>query len=249
MDTTLARRTKRLRTRNHERWLVSYADLVTLLSAVFAMLYAISSVDAGKWTRLVSTMQVVFDSGGGGIGPPLGPIPVGGPDSLLEGLDPGLASVREGLLSRLAGPINQDRVEVSLDERGLVISIREAGSFRTGSADLTEVAQTLIAEISATLNGVRNLVLVEGHTDNVPISTPRFASNWELSTGRATAVIAFLIERMGVPPRRLSAAGYGEFRPKAPNDTADNRARNRRVDIVILRSTENDTVEPVSLGA
>ena len=248
MDMAWVHRTKRPREKNHERWLVSYADLVTLLFVVFAMMYAISTADTEKWTRLVSTMQVVFDSGGGGVGPPLGPEPVSGLASLLEDVDMGLAGVRERLLSRLAGQINNERVEVILDARGLVVSIREAGSFGTGSAVLTEVAQTIIAEVAAALTGARNLVLVEGHTDNVPISTARFASNWELSTGRATAVVAFLIEHMGVPPRRLSAAGYGEFRPQAPNDTVDNRARNRRVDIVIRRSTENDTVALVSQG-
>jgi chemotaxis protein MotB len=244
MDTVVSHRRKKPRGGNHERWLVSYADLVTLLFAVFAMMYAISNVDAEKLARLVSTMQVVFDSGGGGIGPPLGPNPEGDLESFLDGVDQDLVNLRQGLLGRLSAQINQDRVDLTLDERGLVISIREAGSFDLGSADLSGVAESIIAEVAATLVGVRNPVMVEGHTDNVPISTARFASNWELSTGRATAVIAFLIERMGVAPSRLSAAGYGEFRPRADNDTPGNRALNRRVDIVIQRAAKSGGVEP-----
>jgi chemotaxis protein MotB len=243
-DPLVQRRPKKLRAKNHDRWLVSYADLVTLLFAVFVVMYAISNVDAEKLERLVSTMQVAFDTGGG-VGPPLLE-PVGALESFLSGGEPVLVGVRHRLLERLARHIAQDRVDVTLDERGLVISIREEASFALGSADLSASAESIIGEVAAMLADNQNPVMVEGHTDNVPIRTARFASNWELSTGRATAVVAFLIEKMGVSPSRLSAAGYGEFRPQGPNDTADNRGRNRRVDIVVQRAIEMDGVEPGS---
>ena len=228
---------------------MSYSDLVTLLFAVFLMLYGISTVDAEKLSRMVSNMAVAFDSGGVSlVEPGIGQVAEFHPPSFLERLEPPLISVRRVLQARLAGQISQGRVEMTLDRRGLVISIREAGAFAVGSADLSIVVETIIAEVSRAVIDVQNLVRVEGHTDNVPISTTRFASNWELSTARATVVVAFLVEGLGMNPRRLSAAGYGEFRPQVPNDTVANRARNRRVDIVILSSTESDTVEPVPQG-
>ncbi|MFI5177786.1 MAG: flagellar motor protein MotB, partial [Vicinamibacterales bacterium] len=109
------------------------------------------------------------------------------------------------------------------------------GSFSVGSTDLSEAARAILDDLGAALMDVGNKVLVEGHTDDVPIRTARFASNWELSTARATTVIAYLLEHFAIRPERLSAAGYAEFHPRVPNASAENRARNRRVDIVILR--------------
>jgi chemotaxis protein MotB len=124
-----------------------------------------------------------------------------------------------------------------------VLSIREAGSFATGSADLSLVARGLLGDVATSLREVGNFVRVEGHTDDVPIHTPRFASNWELSTARATTVVAFLLEA-GLPPRRLSAAGYGEFHPRVENDSDASRARNRRVDMVVLNPVTLAREEP-----
>ena len=243
--TPLPRRTRRRRASGHERWLVSYADLVTLLFAVFAMLYGISTVDAEKLSRMVDNMRMAFDSGGVTlVEPALGQIAETIPPSVLEEIDPALVSVRRVLQAQLGGQISQERVDMTLDRRGLVVSIREGGAFAVGSADLSAVAETIIAEVAGAVTDIRNLVRVEGHTDNVPISTARFASNWELSTARATAVVAFLIEQVGMPPRRLSAAGYSEFRPQVSNDTVTNRARNRRVDVVILSATASDALQP-----
>ena len=248
-ETTLPARMRRRGGSGHERWLVSYADLVTLLFAVFAMLYGISTVDAEKLSRMVSNMRIAFDSGGVSlVEPVLESVAQVTPPSSLDVIDPALIGVRRVLLARLGGQISQERVEMTLERRGLVVSIREAGAFALGSADLSGVAETIIAEVARAVTEVRNLVRVEGHTDDVPISTARFASNWELSTARATAVVAYLVERVGMSPRRLSAAGYSEFRPRVSNDTVVNRARNRRVDIVILSSAESAAVEPVPQG-
>ena len=126
-------------------------------------------------------------------------------------------------------------MELLEDARGLVLSIPEASAFAVGSADLSDTAQAAIGRLATSLRSVSDPVLIEGHTDDVPIHSARFASNWELSTARATAVVQWLIERGGIAPSRLSAAGYGEFHPRVLNDSAEARARNRRVDVVIAK--------------
>jgi chemotaxis protein MotB len=258
--------------------MVSYADFITLLFAFFTTLYAISNVDLQKMNRLVSALQVAFDSKGA-VGLPrktgltaspandprevafksgsaARPVTANAEDlpklplNVLAALDRGLletalGGVKGRLTERLAPAIKDGRVALEIDRRGLVVSIRENGSFRTGSADLSDTTRGLIAEIAASLTGLPNFVRVEGHTDDVPIHTSRFASNWDLSTARATAVVAFLLQEHGFTPDRLSAAGYAEFHPRVPNASEADRARNRRVDIVILNQTTTRAEEPV----
>jgi len=213
---------------SHERWLVSYADFITLLFAFFTTLYAISTVDAQKMTKMVTSMQSAFAN-------------AGVPDIVAAGARTGdrvLGPTKEGvdasLARELSASLGGELVDVMLDERGVVVSIKEAGSFQTGSADLSPVALEVLGRLATTLRALPNTLRVEGHTDDVPIRSGRFASNWELSTARATAVVQYLAERGGVAPARLSAAGYGEFRGLAVNDSDANRARNRRVDVILL---------------
>lgn len=242
---------------NHERWLVSYADFVTLLFAVFTSMYAMSTVDAKKLSSLVGSLQHAFESTGLGRSTKVvaaqeeaGRLLVATkpPPKLSMGAGPGgevgLGEVQKRLQERLAPQIANKRVEIEMDKRGLVISIREAGSFATGSADLTSEAQAVLRELSATLSEVGNRVRIEGHTDDVPIHTARFASNWELSTTRATNVIAFFLANSPIRPDRLSAAGYGEYYPRVPNGNDAGRARNRRVDLVILNPSTATAEEP-----
>jgi chemotaxis protein MotB len=127
-----------------------------------------------------------------------------------------------------------------------VLSIPEAGSFPAGSADMAVSAEQYMARLAAALHGTPNAVRVEGHTDDVPINNERFTSNWELSTARATRVVEFLVGQ-GVAPDRLSAAGYSEFHPRSANESAPGRARNRRVDIVILNSDTRQSEEPAGI--
>jgi chemotaxis protein MotB len=134
-------------------------------------------------------------------------------------------------------------VDVTTTTRGLVISMPEAGSFPAGRADLSASAMAVMAELAARLHDLPNLVRVEGHTDDVPIATLQFASNWDLSTARATRVVEFLIDE-GIDPGRLAAAGYAEYRPRLPNDSPASRARNRRVDIVVLDPVAAGREEP-----
>lgn len=227
---------------SHERWLVSYADFITLLFAFFTTMYAISTVDAQKLSSVVDSMQDAFDSPGAPA-PQVDatPRPTGAPSASPLG-----AAERERLLAEtLRRRFDGRAVDVDIDHRGIVVSMREAGSFPTGSADLSPVARDVLTELAATLGTDATTKLrVEGHTDDVPILTGRFASNWELSTARATSVVTYLVQQVGLTPQRLSAAGYGEYHPRVQNATEADRARNRRVDVVILNEATANAEEP-----
>ncbi|MGE3276399.1 MAG: flagellar motor protein MotB [Vicinamibacterales bacterium] len=247
--TTVTRRRRRRAEPHvsHERWLVSYADFITLLFAFFTMMYAMSTVDAQKFKQVVAAMQVAFDNGQA--------MP-NGLNSLLPadkgvgdgGEQDGMELLQAEITRRLQGAIDNELVEVERDARGVVISIREAGSFTTGSADLSVAAHTVLDQVAAIIDSTPNAVRIEGHTDDIPINTPRFRSNWELSTARATNVIAYLVGDGAVDASRLSAAGYAEFHPRVPNDSAASRARNRRVDVIILNPQIARAEEPRAQG-
>jgi chemotaxis protein MotB len=245
------RRPKRRRAQehaNHERWLVSYADFVTLLFAFFTAMYAISTVDAKKLKVMVESTRAAFDpkaASAAGSRILSGTKP---PPKLSMGAGPGgevgLADVQKQITERLAKQIADRRVEIEKDRRGLVISIREAGAFAVGSAELSGDAQLLLRDVGSVLSGIGNEVRVEGHTDDIPIHTTRFTSNWELSTTRATTVIAFLLEHAGVHPEQVAAAGYAEYHPRVANSSDANRTRNRRVDLIILSPTASASAAP-----
>jgi chemotaxis protein MotB len=227
---------------SHERWLVSYADFITLLFAFFTTMYAISTVDAQKMSKMVASMQLALKGDPG----PAAPVPLpqsGLPQPVVPRLDY-LVELRQQLSARLQRQIQQGNVEIGVDSRGLVVSIREAGSFASGSAELSESARVLLADIAAPLSELPHPIRIEGHTDDTPINTPRFRSNWELSTARATQVIAYLQNDLGLPAARLSAAGYGEFHPRVANASATARSENRRVDLVILNTATSTAEEP-----
>lgn len=219
----------------HDRWLLSYADFVTLLFAFFTTMYAISSVDSKKFGPAASSLRLAFEGGGAA----QGPVPVQG-GAQLASIVPAPSStvaadaLRERLTRELAGALEAGRVEIIADERGIVVSLPESATFAPASTEVTSGARELVARVASAVGPLGHALRIEGHTDDLPIQTAMYRSNWELSTARASAVIAFLVEQLRFDPRRLSAAGYGEFHPRAANDTPANRARNRRVDIVIL---------------
>jgi len=217
-----------------DRWLLSYADFVTLLFALFVTMYAVSTVDADKLNPAASSMRVAFE----GQVPHTGPVPIPEGASIVpEGPEARLDEVRNELARTLADAIAAGRLELIRDARGLVVSLPESATFDPASTELTEGALDLIARVAGSVEPFGLSLSIEGHTDDIPINTRAFRSNWELSTARASTVIRFLIERVVFDPRRLSAAGYGEFHPRVANDSPENRARNRRVDIVILEAT------------
>jgi chemotaxis protein MotB len=225
---------------NHDRWLVSYADFITLLFAFFTTMYAVSTVDAQKMSKMVTSMQTAFavtdqpfsTRSSGAVPDASG----AGPRSSADAE----ADLARALQERLGGSL----VSVTVDRRGVVVSVTESGSFPTGSADLAPAARDILSQVALAIRESPHAVRVEGHTDDVPIRSSRFSSNWELSTARATAVVDFLIQAGGLAPERLSAAGYGEYRSRVLNDSETNRALNRRVDIVILNEETTRQEEP-----
>ncbi len=211
-----------------DRWVVSYADFVTLLFAFFTTMYAISQVDAGKLKMFTGSMKSAFKS------EDVKPV-----KSVIEGIvpvAPDTFSIEEDLRKGLAALQSREDMEISHDERGVVLSIGDNLLFEVGKAGLKQDASVSIAAVASVLKKLPNKVIVEGHTDNIPIAEAhgRFSSNWELSTARATSVLSYLLATYNLPPERFAAAGYAEFRPKATNATPDGRAKNRRVDIIIL---------------
>jgi chemotaxis protein MotB len=256
---------------NSERWLVSYADFITLLFAFFTTLYAISTVDAQKMGKMVVSMRASFDSavfnqgsrtltlspGSGGTASSSEilqnlTLPKGTniKDLSLKGLgdlkfsssskkavlsgEKALGRIKRSVETLLGENVMKGSVQAHLEPRGLVISIGEGIVFDSGSDQIKPEGRALIDTIATSLVSLGNYIRVEGHTDNVPIQNSRFPSNWELSTARATAVVSYLIAKFGLSPELLSAAGYAEYRPTAANDTEEGRARNRRVDVVVL---------------
>jgi len=230
---------------NHERWLVSYADFVTLLFAFFVVLYSVAQVDRKKIAELAEAIQVAFGDTEtsatarrlAALQIPPGTLPnkVALPaprQSTEENRD--LADLRKELESALAEEIARGEVSIRDSSEGLVISLREAGFFESGSADIKGNSQSAFGRIAAMLSGRGCQVRIEGHTDNVPIHNSQFSSNWQLSTSRATEVVRQLITHYQFAPESLSAAGYAEYHPIASNDTEAGRAKNRRVDVVIL---------------
>jgi chemotaxis protein MotB len=231
---------------NHERWLISYADFVTLLFAFFVTMYAISRVDAQKLSAMVESMQVAFTPGAASAAKVIAVLPgtaAAGKPAVMSG-NLGLKELRARLAAQLAAQGVQDWVDLDIDERGLVVSIRDVGAFSVGSADLSIDARALLRNIGTVLAGLDNQIRIEGHTDDVPIHTSRFGSNWQLSTNRATTVIAFLLENTKLQPWRVSAAGYAEYRPRVPNTSEAGRLLNRRVDLVVLNPTTQSIEEP-----
>jgi chemotaxis protein MotB len=201
--------------RNRDRWLISYADLVTLLLALFIVLYAASDHERARAIAASFSSQ---NTGGNGILP-------GSPEPEDKGKE------TEKMLSQ--NSVLMQKAKIQQTSRGLIVSISEAGFFAPGEASISAEAGNVIKTIAETLKNEGAPVRIEGHTDSTPISNSRYSSNWELSTARASSVLQKMVE-CGFPPEKLSAAGYGGFQPVADNTTPDGRAQNRRVDIVIL---------------
>ena len=202
-------------THNRDRWLISYADLVTLLLALFIVMYGAS--DAERAHKIAESFSAQ-NTGGNGILP--------GQNSEADERAKFQQSLSEN-------PVLMQNAKIRQTKSGFVISFSEAGVFAPGDAALGKEAQTLIKTLAENLGSNNYLIRVEGHTDSIPISNAKYSSNWELSTTRAANVLQKLVEN-GIAPERLSAAGYGGFQPIADNSTPEGRAQNRRVDVVIL---------------
>ncbi len=213
----------------NDRWLLTYSDLITLLLAFFIILYAMSELDNQKYARLAQGLATAF---GGNV--PNGTL-INGANKLLTE-DEQFELVMKDIEAYMIELSKCTQISMHVEERGLVISINANLFFPIGSAVLTSESKDILTRVAEILTRIPNHIRIEGHTDNVPIKTRDYPSNWQLSTARATNVITYLIEQMHYNPARLSAAGYGEYRPVESNDTAAGRSRNRRVDVVVIRN-------------
>jgi chemotaxis protein MotB len=228
---------------NHERWLVSYADFITLLFAFFVVLYASAQVDKHKAGKLAEAIEEGFQDLGAfrGSSKRLPEPKVAAPDVLPKlkpnSITPNRTEVdrlTKELEQSLAPEIARNEISIHLGPDGLVLSLREIGFFDSGSAQMRPDALETFGRIANVLSERPYRLRVEGHTDNLPIHNGKFASNWELSTARATEVVRLLAIYKGIVPENLAAAGYAEFHPAGDNATEEGRQANRRVDVVVL---------------
>ena len=258
---------------NHERWLVSYADFITLLFAFFVVMYSISQVNESKYRVLSNTLTDVFSQQPEEKMKPIqiGEPVRGNPDALVElrstsvrapapesneaepdaAQNPtsgNLREISEKIQAALGDLIDKELVTVKGNEEWLEITLQDSMLFSSGDASVTESAYGLLAQIAAILREQDNPVRVEGFTDNVPIHTLRYASNWELSSARAASVVQVLIGK-GLNPEKLMAAGYGQYQPVTSNDTPEHRQKNRRVVLMVAKGGDlRPTLQPIRMG-
>jgi len=236
---------------NHERWLISYADFITLLFAFFVVMYAISIVNEGKYAVLSEALGDAF--GGRSVAPqahtsvepvlPLSHIVNRKRVEAARRERERMEILAKDLTATLMPLVKSGQVRVTQNARGIGIELNASVLFAQGEATLQNEAREVLGAVAGLLKDAPQRIEVEGHTDNLPITNERFASNWELSAVRAASVVRLFIES-GVQDVRLSAIGHGATRPVAPNDTPANQARNRRVAVMILASVP----EPLPAG-
>jgi chemotaxis protein MotB len=242
---------------NHERWLISFADFITLLFSLFVVLYAFARADQRKQVQVTAAIDTAFRSLGifGEISRKPGKNPgkataeqAAIPMNIVMGeevLSPAqiksdLDRIRRDLTQRLSNQVAQHTVSIQMGRDGLVISLREAGFFNSGSATPRPETLPTLRQIAASLSHSPYDLRIEGHTDNIPMHNAEFDTNWELSSARATRIARLFLELKAIPPERLSAAGFAEFHPVASNATAEGRAENRRVDLLVMPRTKID---------
>ena len=240
---------------NHERWLVSYADFITLLFAFFVVMYAISQVNEGKYRVLSDSLLQAFkpDAAADSILPTRDPHS-GTPTSPIARLrlkreeaqrrarEERMRNIAQQVMQALAPLVQNGQVRVTQSARGIAVEINASMLFKSAQATLEPDSTRALVAVAQVLGGADNAVEVEGHTDRDPISTPQFPSNWELSGARASSVVRLFVDS-GVAPQRLVAAGYADTRPVDSNDTVDGRTRNRRV-TVLIRPEQPERVGP-----
>jgi len=251
-----------------ERWVISYADLVTLLFGFFILLYATADQNITKFESLARGLSDAFNvpvNEGLRDGTPIfeegtGIVP-GTSDVTNAVIENDLLFVRDLVQKESADRGLVGRIVVSEDEDGISIRLADNLVFPPASASIRPEALPLLEIVAAVINELGREARVEGHTDNIPVGTSQYPTNWELSSARATAVLRYLVDEGGIPPELIFAAGYGEFQPVADNLTPEGRSLNRRADIVILYpdariGTENDGplgsdfgIAPTDLGS
>lgn len=236
---------------NSERWLLTYSDLITLLMIFFVVMYASSTVDSTKYKQISDSFRMALGSGASPSGSNIitsdGAAGIDAAASMALVAEKLKAAEETTKLNEVKQKVDNfvksngmgSNVSTNVEERGLVISLNDTVIFDNAKADIKPAIRTRLIELGKFLNQIDNFVRVEGHTDSVDMHSSQFDSNWELSSARATNVIKLFISQSGVIPKRLSAVGYGEFRPVADNSTEVGKSRNRRVDIIIMDTKYN----------
>jgi chemotaxis protein MotB len=272
----MARKKKAPEPENHERWLISYADFITLLFAFFVVMFASSQTDKNKaqavsdsvkraleGEKMAAVIQAVLggtiDNSGKGNAMLRGP---GGSRAAADGSKQSAEDRKDlkvaellpslkVLSNELKKEIAEGKIQINMEPRGLVVSFTQAVLFPPGLDTISEDAYEPLAKVAASITKIPNPVRLEGHTDSTPISTPRFKSNWELSAARSIALMELFSDHFNVPRDRMSIAGYADTSPVASNDTEQGRARNRRVDVVILneQGMVGEPTKVVDLGS
>lgn len=236
---------------HNDRWLITYSDLITLLMIFFVIMYAISKVDIAKFETLSQSLSAALHNsqqiplknlGSTGLVVPANPTNTG--DKAKQPVSQNSAQTQnDKALNNLYNQVKayidthnlNGKVTVLNEQRGVQITLRAVVLFRTGQATILPQARNLLKGMVPFFQSVSNPMVIEGYTDNVPIHTKQFPSNWELSSARAIDVVRYLIS-VGISPPRLSGVGYGKYHPVVPNNTPAQRQENRRINIVILRT-------------
>lgn len=249
----MARRHYEEEPENHERWLVSYADFITLLFAFFVVMYAISSVNEGKYRVLSQSLGDAFGKNSSSAAPIMyqpdnSSVP---PQPAFQKRPVNVALRREkeymtgiarSILKALAPLVSQGKVRVTQSARGVSVEINASVLFNPGEARLSQESIQALKAVAQVLKDDTHSLQIEGHTDSLPISNSTFPSNWELSAVRASAVVRLFIDQ-GIEEKRMVAVGHGPNQPLLSNDTAEGRQRNRRVQLIILSGLPEDVTE------
>lgn len=232
-----------------ETWLLPYSDLLTLLLALFIVMFAISSIDKQKFEALSAQLSAIF-AGGSGLMEQSGqsPIPIenfasSADKTAIEGDK--MNQIKESIQEEIKEKGYSDRVKVSLNNEGLEISIQDTVLFNSGDAEVLDSVFPLLLEISGMLNRLDNSIKIAGHTDNIPIHNEKFRSNWDLSAIRAINVMEFMVNQGKIRPERFVIEGYGQYFPKYDNSTEEGRAKNRRVELFLTRKYPLEQENPL----
>ncbi len=232
-------------------WLTTFSDLMSLLLTFFILLYSMSDVDAKKFEAISNSLQSVL-SGVGTPSPIVTSMPSGDANTDLDldididldklGINAGILAMEEKVSDYVDEQGLAAEVTVSMNKRGVFVDIKEAILFDPGSANLKPGGEVVLQKLEGLVNDFENDLVIEGHTDDIPMNTAQYPSNWHLSTARAISVLTHMVEYENVDPTRLSAVGYGEYNPILPNDSPENKAANRRVNILIIFDEESDGI-------
>jgi chemotaxis protein MotB len=234
----LHQKKKKTEQESADRWLLTYSDLITLLLGLFVILYGMSKIDTEKYDQVVTALGGVFGRENAGV-------LSGSAHAMPAGVSP-LQAERNRILAEfehaLGGAEKQGMVTFSQNERGVTVHLMEALLFNSGSADLKTSSYQILDTLGSIIKRLPNDIRIEGHTDDVPIHTERFPSNWHLSVNRAVNTGYYMLNQYGLNAEKVSVVGYAEYRPLVPNINTENRARNRRVDIIIVTNVVNRPV-------